>query len=320
MKKLLVLVIAVLFFGGGFYLYFRSGTLPFNKTDNTSKTVEIKSGESLESIINTLHKEDLIRNKLAFYLVIKMKGLDRKLQAGDFRLSPAMSAYDIADALTHGTSDVWVTLIEGTRREEMAEVISRELSIPEVEIVSQSQEGYLFPETYRLPKDASAASIIGILTKTYNEKFTQELKQLAAKKGLTEKEVLTLASIVEKEAKTPEDKRIVAGILLKRLQEDWPLQVDATIQYALGYQPEEKTWWKKYLSFDDLEINSPYNSYKNKGLPPTPISNPGIVAIEAVVNADPTTPYWFYISDKKGVMHYAKTQEEHEANIAKYLQ
>lgn len=320
MKKISALILFVIIFGGGFYLYFRSGTLPFNKTDNTSKTLSIPKGETLENIIDSLHKEDLIRNKLAFYLVVKMKGIDRGIQAGDFRLSPAMNAYEIADALTHGTTDVWVTLIEGTRREEMAQVLSRELNIPEVEIVSQSQEGYLFPETYRLPKDASAASIISILNKTYEEKFTPVLKQKAAKKGLTEKEVLTLASIVEKEAKTPEDKKIVAGILLKRIEADWPLQVDATIQYALGYQPEEKSWWKKYLSLDDLEIDSPYNSYKNKGLPPTPISNPGMDSILGVVNADTATPYWFYISDKKANMHYAKTQEEHEANVAKYLQ
>lgn len=303
----------------GFYLYFRSGSLPFNKSDKVSKIFIVPRGEPLEGIINSLYKEDLIRNKLVFYMIVKQKGIDRAIQAGDFRLSPSMNAYQIADALTHGTLDVWITLIEGTRREEMAQVIGHELNIPEVEFVSVAEEGYLFPDTYLIPKDATAGSVLSILKNNYNQKFTPDLKAKAAKNGLSEKGVIILASIVEKEAKTPEDKKIVAGILLKRLEEDWPLQVDATIQYALGYQTDEKTWWKKYLSFDDLKIDSPYNSYTNKGLPPTPISNPGIVSIAAVAEADSSTPFWYYISDTKGVMHYARTQEEHEANISKYL-
>jgi UPF0755 protein len=300
-------------------MYFRSGSLPFNIKDKTSKIFIVPRGEPLEGIINSLYKEDLIRNKLVFYMIVKQKGIDRAIQAGDFRLSPSMNAYQIADSLTHGTLDVWVTLIEGTRREEMAQVIGHELYIPEVEFISLAEEGYLFPDTYLIPKDATAGSVLTILKNNYNQKFTSELKAEAARRDLSEKEMIILASIVEKEAKTPEDKQIVAGIILKRLEEGWPLQVDATIQYALGYQTDEKTWWKKYLSFDDLKINSPYNSYTNKGLPPTPISNPGIVSIAAVAKADSSTPYWYYISDKKGVMHYARTQEEHDANIRKYL-
>ncbi len=319
MKKLIPTILIVSILTLGFYLYFKAGTLPFNKNNKTSKIFIIPKGAPLESIINSLSKEDLIRNKLVFYLIVKQKGIDRAIQAGDFRLSPSMDAYEIADSLTHGTLDVWVTLIEGTRREEMAQVIGRELGIPEIEFISQAEEGFLFPDTYLIPKDATSGSIITILKNNYEQKFTPDLKAKAANRGLTEKEVVILASIVEKEAKTPEDKKKVAGILLKRLEEDWPLQVDATIQYAIGYQPEEKTWWKKYLTFDDLKITSPFNSYINKGLPPTPISNPGIISIAAVAEADSSTPYWYYISDKTGVMHYARTREEHDANIRKYL-
>ncbi len=319
MKKLYVLIFILMIVGGSFYLYFRSGVLPYNKTDKTSKIFVINRGESLESIVNKLSKEDLIRSKIIFRLVVAQMGIEKKIQAGDFRLSSSMDAYQIADNLTHGTLDVWVTLIEGTRREEMAQIIGRELGIPEVELVAEAEEGYLFPDTYLIPKDASAASVLAILRNNYNQKFTSELKAAAASKGLSEKEVITLASIVEKEAKTPQDKKIVAGILLNRLEADWPLQVDATIQYALGYQSAERSWWKTYLSFDDLKIDSPYNSYKNKGLPPTPISNPGMASIEGVVYADTSTPYWYYISDTKGNMHYAKTDEEHVANIDKYL-
>ena len=137
---------------------------------------------------------------------------------------------------------------------------------------------------------------------------------------MTEKEVLILASLVEKEARHDEDRQKVASIILKRLKNDIKLQIDATVQYALGYQSEEKTWWKKNLTQEDLDIDSPYNTYKNEGLPPGPIANPGLASIEAVINADANTSYLYYISDKNGNMHYARTLEEHQANIDKYLQ
>lgn len=320
MKKIQIIFIILLFISGFFYLFFHQGTLPFNKTDKSTKIFVITPGQPLQKIIDNLEKEDLIRSKLVFYLVIKQLGIDKSIQAGDFRLSPSMNAYQIAKNLTHGTLDVWITLIEGTRKEEIAQIIGKELNIPEVEFIKLAKEGYLFPDTYLLPKDASAQIVINILKNNFEKKFTKELKDKARKKGFLEEEVIIIASIVEKEAKHSEDKKQVASILLKRLENDWPLQVDATIQYALGYQTKEKSWWKKELSFDDLKIDSPYNTYKNKGLPPTPISNPGLESILAVIEADRSTPYWYYISDKKGNMHYAKTDEEHQKNIEKYLQ
>ncbi|MBI5127694.1 endolytic transglycosylase MltG [Candidatus Roizmanbacteria bacterium] len=320
MKKETVAFFILLFLGLFAYLFYRQGTLPFNKTDSSTKIFVISPGDPLQKIVDNLDKEDLIRSKLVFYLAVKQLGLERSIQAGDFRLSPSMNAYEIAKNLTHGTLDVWVTLIEGTRKEEMAQIIGNRLEIPEVEFIQNAEEGYLFPDTYLMPKDATAGSVISILKNNYEQKFTEDMKQKANLKGLSEKEVLTLASIVEKEAKHEADKKIVAGILLKRLDADWPLQVDATIQYALGYQAGEKSWWKKVLSFDDLEIDSPFNSYKNKGLPPTPISNPGLTSITAVVEADRNTPYWYYMSDKNTNMHYEKTIEEHNENIKKYLE
>jgi UPF0755 protein len=320
MKKRYIFSIILLILAFIFYLFYREGSLAFNKTDKSNKIFVVNRGESLDTIVNNLAKDDLIRSKVVFFLIVKQLGIERSIQAGDFRLSPSMNAFEIANNLTHGTLDVWITLIEGTRREEMAQVISKELDIPEVELIKLSNEGYLFPDTYLFPKDATAGSLISIMENNFKQKFSAELKTQAEKKGLTENEVIILASIVEKEAKTPQDKKVVAGILLKRLEADWPLQVDATIQYALGYQSSEKSWWKKALSFDDLEIDSPYNSYKNKGLPPGPISNPGLYSIEAVVTADKTTPYWYYISDKQSNMHYAKTDEEHQENIRKYLE
>lgn len=320
MKKIQIIFLVLIILAVGFFLYYKEATLPFDKSSKTSKIFVISPGQSLQSIANALSKEDLIRDRLIFFLVVKQMGLDRKIQAGDFRLSPSMDTFEIAKTLTHGTLDVWVTLIEGTRKEEMAQVIGQSLDIPEVEFDKYGNEGYLFPDTYLMPKDATAGSVINILQNNFKVKFTPDMKMSALKEGLTENQAVILASIVEKEARTDVDRPIVAGILLKRLREDWPLQVDASIQYALGYQPDEKSWWKKYLSVDDLKIDSPYNTYTNKGLPPTPICNPGLSSIKAVVNADINTPYWYYMSDKNGKMHYAKTIEEHNANVQRYLQ
>lgn len=320
MKKKYFILLVIFFLGLFFYLFYKQGTLPVNKNSKEEKIFVILPGQPLQKIIDNLAKEELIRSKIVFYLVVKKMGIEKKIQAGDFRLSQKMNAYQIAENLTHGTLDIWVTLIEGTRVEEMAKVLSKNFDIEEIEFIKKAEEGYMFPDTYLIPKNADVDMIIKILKNNFKNKVNQNIINKAKEKGLTEKELIILASLVEKEAKTPKDKQIVASILLKRLKNDWPLQVDATIQYVLGYQLKEKTWWKKYLTNDDLKIDSPYNTYKNKGLPPAPICNPGLVSIEAVANADINTPYWYYISDKYGKnMHYATTLEEHERNIEKYL-
>lgn len=320
MKKRYLVLIILLFIGIFFYSFYKQATLPVNKNDKTTKIFVIPPGQPLQKISDNLEKENLIRSKLVFYLVVKKLGIEKSIQAGDFRLSPSMDMYQIAKTLTHGTLDVWVTLIEGTRKEEMAQVLSKKLDIPEIEFIKLASEGYLFPDTYLLPKNTDVKTIINILENNFNNKINDNIKKQIINKGLTLNEGIILASIVEREAKHKEDKQKVASILLKRLKNDWPLQVDATIQYALGYQTDEKTWWKKYLTDEDLKIDSPYNTYKNKGLPPTPICNPGLDSILAVANADISTPYWYYLSDKKTNMHYATTLQEHEENIRKYLQ
>lgn len=319
MKRFIILVVFLTVILVGGYLFLREGSLPVDKTDTTTKIFVIKQGESLDQIANNLSSQGFIRNKLAFYFVVKRLGIDKKIQAGDFRLSPSMNLNDIAQTLTHGTLDKWVTVIEGLRKEEVAQIMSENLGIPEVEFLKYAKEGYLFPDTYLFPNQATAEGVIAIMQNNYNAKFDANLKAKAMKNGLTENEVIILASMVEREARSDADRQKVASIVLKRYRNDWPAQVDATVQYAVGYDANEKSWWKEHLTADDLDIDSPYNTYKNKGLPPTPITNPGLSSIVAVVNADDSIPYWFYISDKNGVMHYAKTVEEHDSLVQKYL-
>lgn len=320
MKRLGILFFILILGVLGFYLYYKEGTLPVNPKTTESKIFVIKKGATVTDIAKDLEKEELIRNKIVFYFIIKKLGIAKNIQAGDYRLNQAMSADEIAKSLTRGTLDIWITIIEGLRKEEIAQIFSREFGIPESEFNRVAREGYLFPDTYLIPKNASLDTILSIFKTNFQNKYNAQARDQAEKLGLSEEEIIKLASLVEKEGRSDEARRQVASILLRRYKNDHALNVDATIQYALGYQINNKTWWKKDLTEDDLQIDSPYNTYTNAGLPPTPICNPGLSAIRAVLAADQNTPYFYYITSKDGsVMHYARTLDEHNENIRKYL-
>jgi len=319
MNKFFILIIFSLITAAVGYIFYHEGTLPIDKHTEKSIIFVINPGESLDSIINNLSKSDLIRNRIVFYLVVKQLGIEREIQAGDFRLSQSMNAFEVANQLTHGSIDIWVTIPEGLRKEEIAEIMSKTFDISETEFNTLAQEGYLFPDTYLIPKKPDSEQIIKLMRSTFDSKYTKELQSQARLNGLTDEEVVILASIVEREAKFDQDREQIASILLRRYREKYPLQVDATIQYALGYQTSENRWWKSSLTYADLEIESQYNTYTNIALPPTPISNPGIASIQAIINADQNTPYKFYLSEPVGTTHYSKTFEEHQRNIEKYL-
>jgi UPF0755 protein len=302
----------------GAWLWWHDAIAPVDPSDTSPVIFVIHTGEGVKSIASRLSEQHLIRSATGFFVLVKALGIETQLQAGDFRIVRTMNTRDIAQELTHGTLDAWVTTLEGWRDEEIATKLAKDLDIPETEFLKYASQGYMFPDTYLIPRDATAAAIVALFNKTFNEKVTPQMKTDALKQGLTFNEVLTLASIVEREGKTDADRPVIAGILLKRLKAGWPLQADATLQYALGYQSAEKSWWKKYLSDDDKTIKSPYNTYKNTGLPPGPIANPGLSSIRAVIY--PTqSDYWYYLHDTKGQAHYAKTVQEHTANIDKFL-
>jgi len=317
MKKLKILLLLIIFISVSFYLFYREGFLPVNKLSKETKTFIIKSGEPLDTITNNLASDGLIRNKIVFYLVVKKLGLERKIQAGEFKISENMNAEQVANNLTHGSIDTSITLIEGMRKEEMAQIISKTLDIPEIEIMSKAKEGYIFPDTYQVPKNASSDVVLTIIKN--NQKFVKAFQNIKKQTKLTEKQALILASLVEREARQPSTREKIAGIILKRYLANWPLDLDASLQYILGYQANEKSWWKKSITDNDKNIDSPFNTYKHPGLPPEPICNPSLSSIKAIINADENTPYWYYLTDKNGVMHYSVTLEEHEANIRKYL-
>ncbi|MCL4360651.1 endolytic transglycosylase MltG [Patescibacteria group bacterium] len=309
----------VLVAAGALGLWWHDALSPVDAYATIPKTFIINPGEGVRVIASRLAQQGLVRSPTGFFLLVKLMGIDGKLQAGDYRISPSMDTASIARELTHGILDVWITTLEGWRDTEIATELARDMDIPESEFLKYAAEGYMFPDTYLVPRNATAAAIVQMFTDNFNKKVTPRMHQDAQKLGMPFPDVITLASIVEREGRTEADRPVIAGILMRRLKADWPLQADATLQYALGYQPEEKTWWKKSLTDEDKKIDSPYNTYLHTGLPPGPIANPGLSSIQAVIYYQPSD-YWYYLHDASGAVHYAKTIEEHNANIAKYLQ
>lgn len=317
-SRFFLLCIVVVIGVWGTRMWWNDSISSVDPADTTPMAFLVRPGDGVKMIATRLGNEKLIRSSTGFFVLVKLMGIEKDLQAGEFRLSRSMTASEIARELTHGISDIWVTTLEGWRSEEIATALAKNMDIPEQEFLKVAREGYMFPDTYLIPRDATAAGVAKLFMDNFDKKVTPLVTRDAKSVGLTFDEVIVLASIVEREGRSDADRPTIAGILLKRMKEDWPLQADATLQYMLGYQSAEKTWWKKSLTDEDKKVPSPYNTYKNTGLPKRPISNPGLAAITAVLHPK-ENEYWYYLHDSTGVVHFAKTLEEHEANIRKYL-
>lgn len=269
-----------------------------------SREFVINQGEGLNLIATRLTRERLIRNRYVFILWSYYSGLNRQLQAGTFKLSPTMSTPQIIHQLSSGGSnDYWLKIIGGSRLEEITPRLI------------DAQEGYLFPDSYLIPSHYTPVEILTVISNNFHQKFTQ------AKSGsttqLSDSQIVTLASLLEREARLLATKQTVAGILLNRLNLGMALQVDATVQYAKDSSHRPKKYWQP-ITLADLKISSPYNTYLHPGLPPAPICNPGYDSLYAAFHPTPSD-YLFYITDPQGQMHYALTLDEHNQNVAKYL-
>jgi UPF0755 protein len=314
--------------------YFRWQVNFSHGTGNFSQTFEIKSGEGVKEIAENLEKNQLVKNKYYFDYYIWKSSSKGKIQAGKYELRGSMTIPEIVQVLSVGEvvpNEIKVTFPEGTNTKKMAEVLQGK-GFDADGFLSKSDcgcgvktdyeflkdkpsranlEGFLFPDTYIFFKDASAVSIINRMLLNFDEKMTSEMRSDIEKSGHSVYEIVTMASILEKEVKTPEDMKIASGIFWDRIEFGMPLQSCATVAYILGQE-------KRQYSFDDTRTPSPYNTYINKGLPPGPIDNPGIRSIEAAIY--PTkTDYIYFLSDPEtGKTIFSKTIEEHEANKVKY--
>ncbi len=291
------------------------------------KTFVITPGQPLVQVAANLEKEHLIKSAFAFRLLVAQMGISRNIQAGDFNISSDMSAKEIATFLTHGAVDVWVTLPEGLRIEEQADRIEQKLKFganedykfDKKQYIQLAKEGYMFPDTYLIPKDATAQDVSDRFQQTFEQKVSDTVLNKGSQYGLSQRDIIILASLLEKEAKTSEEKPTIAGIFLNRLNAGLPLQVDATVAYAKGYDTAQNTWWPQVTVSDYQDVKSAYNTYLHLGLPPAPIASPGLDSINAA--ASPAkTDYYYYLHDDSGKIHYAKTAAEHNHNIQTYLQ
>jgi len=293
---------------------------------------EIPLGESPPLIASRLEVAGLIPDAQIFITYLKYTGLDTTLQAGKYTLNPAASPRELAHILQDATpSEVTLSVLPGWRMEEIAATLpttgleitpeeflrvaqspASDMPLPENFPQGNSLEGFLYPGSYRLPRQSSVKQLINILLENFNTQLTQDLKGGFQNQGLNIYQAVTLASIVEREAVVSEEMPLIASVFLNRQVIGMALEADTTVQYARGYNQDQDTWWTNPLSSADLQYDSPYNTYLYPGLPPGPIANPDARALRAV--AFPAqTPYYFFRAecDDSGRHTFSETFEEH---------
>lgn len=334
-RVIMVSLVAILIGGsallglGAFYLNLEI-LRPFSYTDCRVITISIDPGDGAKNIAEKLQKSHLIKRAFYFLTYVSVSGSSEELQAGEYEITPCMSIREIADKITRGEviRDISFTIPEGfilKQIEERLHTLNLASEISDMKIGEfesryrflrdapdgASLEGYLFPDTYFVKREAVGEEVVTKMLDTFGAKLDQELQNEIVGQGRTIYEIVTMASIIEKEVRTPEDKKLVSGILWKRISVEMPLQVDATITYILDKNTTA-------LTYEDLETDSLYNTYRYRGLPSGPISNPGLESINAAIY--PTeSEYWYYLSKPDGETVFSKTLEEHNRAKQQYL-
>jgi UPF0755 protein len=329
----------------GFYLQIRQGEV--NRaagTSDTPVTFAIDVGETAASVASHLRDAGLVTDPDLFALYMRHNHLDASLEAGNYVLRANMAMPEIAQSLQHSKVDeVVVTIPEGWRAEQVAEVLAANGLVqaqPFIDYVRQgisnqglvakfpflkdrppgastTIEGFLFPDTYRIPAKSDIKTIVDIMLSNFGRRF-KDLQQTIQADGKTPFEIVNLAAIVEREAVIPAERPIIASVYLNRLGQGKALEASPTVQYALGFQPQAKQWWKTPLALEELSsANSEYNTYLHVGLPPGPICSPGISSLDAAVHPA-KTDYIFFHSKWDGSHAFAVTWEEHLKNQEKY--
>lgn len=305
---------------------------PVTLAEEVNFTIENDMGA--KAIAQALQEQGVVKSAFAFRFYVSQNGIDSKLRPGNYTFGPGKITYgDIADELLQGNKDtntVNVTIPEGYTVLQIAKVFAKTGIVTEEAFLAAAAEfdttpyayipknkgyvkleGFLFPDTYNIAKSWQSEQIIALLLKTFDQRFTEEMRKQAKAMNMSIYEVVTMASIVEREAVHDSDRPIIAGVFYNRLAKPMRLESCATVQYILGDQ-------KAKLTTADTQIEDPYNTYRNDGLPPGPIAAPGIKSLEAALYPEENA-YYFFLAKPDGYHYFSKTLEEHNAAKAKYL-
>jgi UPF0755 protein len=321
-KKFVIIIGLALFVIAGLFITIR---LFFNAPQSEEEEIVfiVNRNQTETQTLDKLKTQGLIKNKLAFKLVLFFK--HNEIESGGYNVSKNMSAWQIANKLTSAPDMKWVVVPEGLRKEQIGEKMAETFNWSNEELDKWNTEytkmridyieGTYFPDTYLIPVSESGLDMANRMTRHFDEQFAPYISQFA-EQNILWTTGLKLASIIQREAGGKDDMPLIAGILWNRLNQDMNLEIDATVQYARGNTGSG--WWAPVKAEDITNIDSPYNTYKYKGLPPYPIANPGLDAIEAVLHPA-ETDCLYYLHDSNRQIYCAKTFEEHKANIEQYL-
>jgi UPF0755 protein len=345
LKVVTIAALAIVVIGAGFWAFSYATELARPNDAGEAVMLSVFEGQTESEIADQLESQGLIRSKMLFQGQFRLAG--GALVPGTYTLRKGMSVPQIVDRITGAApaepvqetastapESFDITILEGWRIEQIAEEYERlggeggaEAFVAAVDGIDRSQfdfladlpadaslEGYLFPDTYRFDGRDATLNVATMLT-NFGNKYTPEMRQRTQEMGLSIYQVLTVAALVEREAQLPEERPTIADVYLSRWEQNWRLDADPTVQYVLG-TPQD--WWPK-LSGVDLEIESPYNTYKNDGLPPGPIANPGFASIQAVLFPNDTPYMYFVAKGDTGEHAFAVTKEEQDANVEAFL-
>ena len=301
-------ILLILFVG----LYVSEISAP--KNFPTKTIISVQEGFGLLELSEKLKDDGVIRSPFWFRMAAIALGGERGMQAGAYYLSRPQNSFVIAWRIVHGyhgLATITITIPEGFTIKKIANLFDERFTLFNKNIfLSLAPEGYMFPDTYFMQANASASSTVKLLRDNFIRKIFPLMPDVE-ESGHSLEEIIIMASIIENEAKDKDDREIVSGILWKRLEKNQLLQVDATLTYITGKTSAE-------LTLDDLKIKSPYNTYLYPGLPPKPISNPGLESIKAALHPK-KTDYMYFLTGNDGKMYYAKTFEQHKTNKIKYI-
>ncbi len=302
---------------------------PFRGYEGSEQFVEIPNGSGARAIERRLIEAGVVRDSLTFQAALWLSGAERQLKAGEYRFSEPLTALEVIDTLARGdVYEVLVTFPEGLTIEETAQLFeqrglgtaegflaaARDPSlIKAIDPQAPDLEGYLFPETYALARNAGPARLIAMMVEGFEQAFPEEARRASAAQGRSVREVMTLASLVEEETARPDERAIVAGVYANRLARGMPLQGDPTVIYGL----QRAGRYKGNITRADLAFDTPYNTYLHSGLPPGPIASPGRAAIEAALAPAPVD-YLYFVSRNDGSHEFARTLDEHNRNVDRY--